>query len=260
MKLNGESPDDEEYDEDDSDDDSSVYSTVITENESYFTVNEAGLPIENDSMITDNAHLDAAVNQLMELDIISIDDDEADYRISVESSPVTTNNKNKKIDIDLTGFNFDWCTPKENEDSKKYNNYGAGLNFCGLETFGRPGNGGNYCGLEAWGRPVPQPQQHHVQYQQQHQQQLHQPPQPYPHAQAQYPPPQYAPQQFIPYGHPQYHHAQAQMQYAVPMDPRMRKLSDSNPTYYSQQPTPPQAPQQQSHPSFFSPTTFFCSR
>lgn len=191
-------------------------------------------PMTISSQTTDSVHAipvppiqaeleDTSVAELMELDIISLDEDDFDFDFMASNDPPSPPNNPS---LNCFGYTADW-------------------NCASTTVANAASKVGNYCGLESWGMARPQPMQHQQQqimYPQQpsmpmyhQQQQQHQ----------QYP-------MMDQNGYPVYaaHPQQQQMQYGMPQ-----------PQYQHQQPPQQQqAPPQQHHSAFYNATSYFYSR
>lgn len=82
---------------------------------------------------------DNSVDNLMELDIISFDEDDMDFLESEDESGSTPAAKQGRFEIDPCCFNFDWNNNQSNTNSGN-NKPSTSYNLCGLEAWGMSSN------------------------------------------------------------------------------------------------------------------------
>lgn len=182
------------------------------------------VPVPDNNADDDEEMDDASVAELMELDIISLDEEDFDFDFLDQSAPQALSSSSNNC------FSSDWGTSR----------------ICGGAA-STAAAASNMCGLESWNiMRGYQPQQ--MPPQQQQQQQPHY--NPFHFQQQQYQQQQMQQMQQM----QQQHHYQQQQQQAPPQQ------SFASQFFYGSHQQQQQQPTQQPNSAFYSATTFFCSR
>lgn len=89
---------------------------------------------DDDDEMDDDDEQENSVDNLMDLDIISFDEEDMDF---LESDDEAAGNGSTKFEIDPCCFNFDWNANHVNKQQSVAVNSRSQYNLCGLETWGQ---------------------------------------------------------------------------------------------------------------------------